>query len=62
MPKRKKRLEKGIESILKQIEIHKCKLEDAKSTGNIGLVDYYEKELESLRTAVERKYAMLKRK
>ena len=62
MPKRKKRLEKGIGSIMKQIDIHKQKLEDAKSAGNIGLVDYYEKELKSLKIAVERKQAMLKRK
>ncbi|MCK4714739.1 MAG: hypothetical protein KAT35_04135 [Candidatus Aenigmarchaeota archaeon] len=47
---------------MKQIEIHKRKLEDAKSAGNIGLVDYYEKEIESLKTAAERKHSMLKRK
>ncbi len=62
MPKRKKRLEKGLESILKQIETHRHKLEDARKSGNIGLVDYYEKELESLRTAAERKQSILKRK
>lgn len=62
MPKRKERLEKGIVSILKQIEIHKRKLEDIKRAGNIGLAEYYEKELESLKTAAEGKHSMLKRK
>lgn len=62
MPRRKKRLRKGIESIRKQIDLHKAKLEEAKKAGNIGLVDYYEKELESLNLALARKQAFLKKR
>ncbi|MBI2971621.1 MAG: nucleotidyltransferase domain-containing protein [Candidatus Aenigmarchaeota archaeon] len=42
----KKRAKKGIRSLERQIEIHKLKLRKAQSEGNIGLSNYYEKELE----------------
>jgi len=62
MPKRKKRLKKGIESIRKQIEIHKNKLEEAKKSGNIGLAEYYEKEIKNLESALEKRQDILRRK
>ena len=43
--KRKKRLVKGIESLHRQIEIHKEKLREAMKEGNEELVRYYEKDL-----------------
>lgn len=46
--KRKKRLEKGIESLEKQIKIHEKKKEIAKTMNNENLVKYYEKEIDSL--------------
>lgn len=46
--KRKKRLEKGIESIKKQIDIHRQKLEEAREKGADELVDYYERDLDRL--------------
>ena len=46
--KRKKRLEKGIESLQKQIEIHKMKLKKAIEEGNEDLARYYEKDIARL--------------
>jgi len=43
----KKRAKKGIESIEKQIEIHKGKLRKAEGEGNVGLMKYYEKEIQN---------------
>ncbi len=62
MPKRKKRLLKGIESLKKQIEIHRKKLETAKESGDIGLAEYYEKEIEALAAAVEKRRNILEKK
>jgi len=45
---RKKRLKKGIESIEKQIELHKDKLKNAVDKGNEELARYYEKDIERL--------------
>ena len=59
MPKRSKRLRKGIESIGEQIELHKEKLKAAERSGNIGLSDYYEKEIESLEAAIRKKRSIL---
>ena len=42
---RKKRLKKGIESIEKQIELHKDKLKNAVDEGNEELARYYEKDI-----------------
>lgn len=61
MPKRRKRLKRGIESIREQIRIHMEKLEKAKKTGNIGLTNYYKKEIESLWLALGRKETLLKK-
>jgi hypothetical protein len=59
MPKRRKRLRKGIGSIRGQIEVHKGKLKAAERSGNIGLADYYEKEIESLESALRKKQGIL---
>ena len=50
----KKRAKKGIESLKQQIEIHKNKLIKAQEEGNIGLVNYYEKEIKHFEQAIER--------
>ena len=45
----KKKYEKGIESIKKQISIHRnIKLEKATEEGNAELAQYYEKEIKRL--------------
>jgi hypothetical protein len=48
MVNREKRLQKGIESIERQIELHKLKQKQAEEQGNIELMDYYEKEISGL--------------
>ena len=45
MVNRKKRLQKGIDSIEKQIELHEEKLRKAEEDDNIELAQYYRKEL-----------------
>jgi hypothetical protein len=47
MTKRKKRLEKGIESLERQKIIHLEKKRLAEELGQLELVGYYEKEIES---------------
>lgn len=61
MASRKKRLKKGIESLKKQIELHEEKKKKAEVEGNIELVDYYEKEIESKRRDKEEKERMLEK-
>ncbi len=46
--KRKKRLEKGIESLQEQIDIHLEKREQAVEEGNMERVSYYDKEIKTL--------------
>ena len=54
--KRKKRLEKGIASIEKEIKLHEKKLEDArKKVKDEGILTYMEKDLERLRKQKKRK-------
>jgi len=53
--KRKKRLEKGIESIEGQIKIHESKLKEAEESGEEELVDYYRKDLARLEKQKEQK-------
>ena len=53
--KRQKRLEKGIESLQKQIEIHKEKLKIAMEKGNQDLIKYYEKDLTNLENEEKKK-------
>ena len=59
MANRKKRLEKGIESLNEQIEVHEEKLRKAEEDGNIELSDYYKKEIESKRKYKEEKERIL---
>ncbi len=61
MPNRKKRLEKGIESLQKQISLHEEKLKRAEDEGKIELVGYYEKEIEAKKKDKEKKEKFLKK-
>ena len=60
--KRKKRLEKGIESLKRQIEIHEEKLEGTKKIGDEELARYYMGEIEHLKNRGEDRKEKLKRK
>jgi len=59
MTNRKKRLEKGIESIQKQIEEHKLKRERVLEEGKLELADYYETEITGLEKSQEKKKRMV---
>jgi len=61
MPNRKKRLMKGIESLGKQIEVHKEKMQKAKEEGQIELKGYYEFEIENLKKVQEQKKKILEK-
>lgn len=61
MVKRKKRLEKGIESIEKQIEIHYKKRDLAMKEGKIELMDYYDREIIAKKKAKEEKEKLLEK-
>ena len=50
----KKRASRGIESLEKQIAIHKEKMRKATEKGSIGLVTYYEKEIQNFERVKER--------
>lgn len=50
----KKHIKKGIESLNKQIKIHKEKLKQAQEKGDVGLTNYYEKEIEHFEHAKEK--------
>jgi len=52
---RKKRLEKGIESIEEQITLHEAKLKEAEEAGNEDLADYYGKDIARLKKQKEQK-------
>ena len=62
MVKRKKRLEKGIESLKKQKEIHLEKKRRAEELGQEELVKYYEGEIESIEKTIDNKKEKLNRK
>ena len=59
MANRKKRLQKGIESLNKQIKLHEDKLRKAEEYDNIELASYYRKEIESKKMDKEEKQRML---
>ena len=61
MANRKKRLEKGIESLEKQIVLHKEKKKVAQEEGKIELGEYYEKELKVLESVKEVKEKILRK-
>lgn len=60
--KRRKRLEKGISSIEKQIHIHEIKKKDAWEENKIELAGYYEKEISILEENKRKKSEKLKRR
>ena len=55
MTKRKKRLQKGIESLEEQIKIHEEKRMNAIEEGKIELADYYVKEVLSIKNVRKKK-------
>ena len=56
----KKKYKKGIESIEKQIDIHRnIKLERALEEGNVELAGYYEKEIKRLEEQLREKETKL---
>ena len=56
----KKKYKKGVESIEKQIDIHKnIKLEKALEEGNVELAGYYEKEIKRLEEQLREKETKL---
>lgn len=59
MTNRKKRLEKGIESLNEQIRIHEEKKTEAIKEGNIELEDYYNKELKGIKKSKVNKEKLL---
>ncbi len=61
MAKRRKRPEKSIISIEKQIELHGGKKEITFEEGKRELVDYYEKEIASMEKDRQRRRKILKK-
>ena len=61
MPNRKKRLEKGIESLDKEIEMHEDRLKTAEEKGDLDLAGYYKKEIETLEMNKEKKKRILEK-
>ena len=59
MANRKKRLQKGIKSLEKQIRLHEEKLKKAEEEDNIGLAEYYKKEIEAKKRDKEEKQRIL---
>ncbi|HLC78394.1 MAG TPA: hypothetical protein VJH92_04675 [Candidatus Nanoarchaeia archaeon] len=59
--KRKKRLAKGIESLKKQVEMHKEKLKKAVEDGNEELARYYVKDLARLENEEKKKREFLEK-
>ena len=61
MANRKKRLQKGIESLGKQIKLHEGKLNKAEEDDNIELANYYRKEISAKKHDKEEKERMLRK-
>lgn len=59
MTNRKKRLQKGIESIDKQIKLHEEKLIKSEEDDNMELAHYYKKEIEAKKKDREEKQRLL---
>ena len=62
MANRKKRLEKGIESLKEQIKIHKEKLKQAIEEENEELAGYYKKDIGRLESEEKKKENQLNKK
>ena len=61
MVNRKKRLQKGIESLEKQIKLHEEKLRKAEEEDNIELAGYYRKEINAKKRDKEEKERLLRK-
>ena len=61
MTNRKNRLMKGVESLEKQLTLHKEKLEKARKENKLELADYYEKEIWAKEKDKEKKKRLLKK-
>ena len=61
MANRKKRLQKGIESLGKQVKLHEGKLNKAEEDDNIELANYYRKEISVKKHDIEEKERMLRK-
>ena len=59
MANRKKRLQKGIESIEKQLRLHEEKLKKAEEDDSIELAEYYKKEIAAKRKDKDEKQRIL---
>ncbi|MBI2101069.1 hypothetical protein HYT53_00490 [Candidatus Woesearchaeota archaeon] len=59
MANRKKRLQKGIESLDKQIMLHEEKLKRAEKEENVELAGYYRKEVSAKKKDKEEKQRIL---
>ena len=59
MVNRKKRLEKGIQSIEEQIKIHEEKMKTTQEEGNLELEGYYEKEINKFKNEIQKKSKQL---
>lgn len=59
MVNRKKRLQKGIESLEKQIKLHEEKLRRAEEEDSIELAEYYKKEIIAKKKDKEEKERIL---
>ncbi|HLC55289.1 MAG TPA: hypothetical protein VJJ75_02015 [Candidatus Nanoarchaeia archaeon] len=61
MANRKKRLQKGIDSLEQQIMLHQEKLRKAEEENHIELADYYRKEIAAKKMDKEEKERLLKK-
>ena len=61
MVNRKKRLQKGIESLERQIKLHEEKLKKAEEEDNIELANYYKKEINAKKRDKEEKERLLEK-
>mgnify|MGYP001575255674 CR=1 FL=1 len=59
MANRKKRLQKGIESLDRQIQLHEEKLTKAEEEDNMELAEYYKKEIAAKKKDKEEKQRLL---
>ena len=59
MVNRKKRLQRGIESLEKQVKLHEEKLRKVEQEDNIELAEYYKKEIAAKKRDKEEKQRML---
>lgn len=59
MTNRKKRLQKGIKSLEKQIKLHEEKLREAQKEDSIELAEYYKKEIAAKKRDKEEKQRIL---